>query len=752
MKRTRWAPRLFFAVFGVNPIPSRLVSMDVRDRKRQGSFRCARSHATRLCAAIVAISGAGIAFHSNLALATPQRLATPAVPKTKSFDDVTALRYADGLMTLFANGTNGHVMSASQMTSGVWTPWADLGGSPASQVTAAINPSGVVSAFYIGANGNMYSATQMSSGVWTGWADIGGQLVGVPTALSYKDGLFTAFGTGTNGHVMSASQMTSGVWTPWADLGGSPASQVTAAINPSGVVSAFYIGANGNMYSATQMSSGVWTGWADIGGQLVGNPAARAYKDGLFTAFGIGPDGHAYSASQTLSGVWSPWADLGGNLGIPPAPLRITTPSTESSPPNAIVGVPYSFTFSASGGDAFYSWRLLSGHLPSGLSLSSGGSISGTSEQVSEGGPFTVEVTSGSQTAEENFTIWVLAANSLHITTPSTSDSPPNAIIGSDYSFTFSAAGGTGSYSWSLAGGNLPGGLALSADGLIYGSPDQISEGGPFTVEVTSGSQTAEENFTIWATPYSGANYLVELSAWIPQQWVVDPLNPASQAPCNSTGCSNDGPQNPLINCGSGTSTVDSVFAGDNHTNFNSSFNTTASDQIDRGEIWASFDYNGSTFSNVGAETVYGTTHRFIDYNNGSSYCVNEQQAGDNGGVGATSNELQLTLDTANPLVPLTPDIHAVVDITGQSNGTLILTYQTTFFPSIAISVARADTRIRDTDIVNDPSCLGQSQVLGPIGAGVIALGLANFNNDGQVTVNSNSGSGTIDQGDTDLC
>jgi hypothetical protein len=50
-------------------------------------------------------------------------------------------------------------------------------------------------------------------------------------------------------------------------------------------------------------------------------------------------------------------------------------------------------------------------------------------------------------------------------------DDPPSATVGLPYSHSFTARGGTGSYSWSIASGELPPGLALSADGTVSGIP-----------------------------------------------------------------------------------------------------------------------------------------------------------------------------------------------------------------------------------------------------------------------------------------
>ncbi len=58
----------------------------------------------------------------------------------------------------------------------------------------------------------------------------------------------------------------------------------------------------------------------------------------------------------------------------PPGALNIANPSV----PNGVVQSPYNTTLVPSGGLAPYTWTLNSGALPPGLTLSSGGIISGT--------------------------------------------------------------------------------------------------------------------------------------------------------------------------------------------------------------------------------------------------------------------------------------------------------------------------------------------------------------------------------------
>jgi hypothetical protein len=62
------------------------------------------------------------------------------------------------------------------------------------------------------------------------------------------------------------------------------------------------------------------------------------------------------------------------NVNAATSPLRVTTLQL----PDGIIAGAYSFTLSASGGSPPYSWTLLSGTLPTGLTMNASGTISGT--------------------------------------------------------------------------------------------------------------------------------------------------------------------------------------------------------------------------------------------------------------------------------------------------------------------------------------------------------------------------------------
>ncbi|HVN03603.1 MAG TPA: putative Ig domain-containing protein [Bryobacteraceae bacterium] len=178
------------------------------------------------------------------------------------------------------------------------------------------------------------------------------------------------------------------------------------------------------------------------------------------------------------------------------SPLTITT----SSPlPTGTVGVSYADTLTASGGSGHYSWAVSSGSLPGGLSLnSSTGVLSGV--PTTAGTPsFTIKVTDTSTgaAATQPFTMTIDAAITI-----TTSSPLPNGEVGIPYSQTLAATGGSGTYTWSVSVGTLPGGLSLSsATGVISGQPTTAGTSN-FTILATDTYQaTASQAFALTVNP-----------------------------------------------------------------------------------------------------------------------------------------------------------------------------------------------------------------------------------------------------------
>lgn len=211
-------------------------------------------------------------------------------------------------------------------------------------------------------------------------------------------------------------------------------------------------------------------------------------------------------ATLSSSGAASVYNDQGstdvvidafGYFG-PRVALSITTTSLAPG----TVGSPYSAALQATGGDPPYSWALIAGSLPAGLTISTSGTIQGT-PTVTGTSTFTLQATDSTtptaETASAQLSLTVDPAP-LAITTSSL----PIGVAGAPYSATLQATGGTPPYSWVLTSGSLPTGLSLSSGGVISGTP---GSSGSFDlgIQVTDSStptpKAATSSFVLQVSP-----------------------------------------------------------------------------------------------------------------------------------------------------------------------------------------------------------------------------------------------------------
>lgn len=267
-----------------------------------------------------------------------------------------------------------------------------------------------------------------------------------------------------------------------------PQLAITPVTLPTGYVGSVYTattlaatGGSGTGYSfALQNGSSLPAGLTlSSAGKITGTPTAA----GTSTFTVVVTDSASNTATLAMSIIVKP--------GI--------TISTATTLPTAYVGSAYAQMVAATGGSGTgYTWTVASGStLPSGLTLSTAGDLSGTPTAAATAS-FTIQVTdSASNTAKSTFSLTISPGISI-----TTSTTLPYGYQNAVYSpVTLAATGGSGApYTWTWAaasGSSVPAGLALSTAGVISGTP---TASGDFTIAITAkdgASNTATANFTL---------------------------------------------------------------------------------------------------------------------------------------------------------------------------------------------------------------------------------------------------------------
>jgi uncharacterized protein (TIGR03437 family) len=229
---------------------------------------------------------------------------------------------------------------------------------------------------------------------------------------------------------------------------------ITTASLPAGQVGSGYFNSITASGGVGTLSFGVVSGSGALppgvslatNGSLVGTPTTP----GTYTFTIRVTDGTGASAEREFS------ITINSNV------LAITTTSL----PGGQVGITYNATLTASGGGgSVYLFNISSGTLPPGLNLSDSGQISGT-PTVAGTYTITFRVTDGFNTANRQLSI-TITVPTLSITTTTL----PNAVLNQSYSASVTAAGGSGSYTFSQQGGTLPPGITLASSGVLSGTP-----------------------------------------------------------------------------------------------------------------------------------------------------------------------------------------------------------------------------------------------------------------------------------------
>jgi hypothetical protein len=154
------------------------------------------------------------------------------------------------------------------------------------------------------------------------------------------------------------------------------------------------------------------------------------------------------------------------------------------NPPAGRVGAAYTTSLSATGGTQPYTWSLIAGSLPGGISLSSSTGVISGMPTTAGSSTFVAQAqdATGSK-ASATFTIVITTSApqlGLGVTTL------PNGTVGVPYSAIIGVTGGTAPYACVFTAGTLPAGLSLS--GCVVSGTPTIAGTSNLTVKATDAS------------------------------------------------------------------------------------------------------------------------------------------------------------------------------------------------------------------------------------------------------------------------
>ncbi|WP_455430086.1 putative Ig domain-containing protein [Noviluteimonas caseinilytica] len=346
---------------------------------------------------------------------------------------------------------------------------------------------------------------------------------------AYTQTLTTSGGTAPYTYAVSSGSLPTGlVLSSTGDITGTPTTAGTYTLTVS------VIDANGDFGSQTYSVTVAGANALTISPSTL--PAATngtAYNQTLTTSGGTAP--YTYSVSSgalptgvslsstgdltgtpTVAGTYTftvSVIDANGDFGSQTYSVTVaganTLTVTPPTLPNGTNGTAYAQSMAAIGGTGPYTYVVSSGTLPTGLSLASGGALTGT-PTVSGSSTFTVSVTDANGNfGSQAYTVAIAGANTLTVTPPTL----PNGTNGTAYAQSMAAVGGTGPYTYVVSSGTLPTGLSLASGGALSGTPS-VAGTSTFTVSVTD----ANGNFgsQAYTVAIAGATNLAITPATLP--------------------------------------------------------------------------------------------------------------------------------------------------------------------------------------------------------------------------------------------
>jgi putative Ig domain-containing protein len=282
--------------------------------------------------------------------------------------------------------------------------------------------------------------------------------------------------------------------------GGEPKLTITGSLPSSGTVGTAYTGslsASGGSKSYTWNVTGLPTGVT-----ASGTSSATLSVSGTPTAAG------PFNVTATLTDTKSHTATYTAAVTISSATNPVTISGT--LPATASVGTAYSGSLTASGGTSPYTWTV-SG-LPANVTASntSSATVTVAGTPTSAGTSSVTATVTDSKGGTASYTVSIVVSSSAKITIADTF--PSSGTVGTTYTGTYVAQGGTGSYTWTVTGlptGVVPTNGTTSAQYSASGVPTTAGNYN-FSATVTdSASNTVTVGEKIMISATGGATFTV---------------------------------------------------------------------------------------------------------------------------------------------------------------------------------------------------------------------------------------------------
>jgi hypothetical protein len=363
-----------------------------------------------------------------------------------------ATRLADGTVLVVGGSTSGIGAELYDPATDTWTPIEGTSAFALDRHTLTALPDG--DAILAGGRLLAQFETDNRFGVYR-YSAVTRTFTGVGSLQTYRldasatpvggDRIMYAGGTGPVGSAMPQRSFEFFSTDPATYFG------ITTAMLPPGSV--------GVPYPTTTIEAAGGTGpytFEIVSGSM---PPGLTFSNGTISGTPTGGSTHFFVVQVSDSSPVPRFATMPYRIGIDAIQV------TSTILPVATTGVPYETQLTASGTGP-WTWLFSSGSLPTGVTLSSSGVISGTPTATNATNTFRVRVEDANgQMAFASLSI--NTAQPFSITTSLLRD----AVAGEGYGVGLAATGGSGVFTWNVESGTLPHGVTLTTSGTLAGSP-----------------------------------------------------------------------------------------------------------------------------------------------------------------------------------------------------------------------------------------------------------------------------------------